>query len=146
MVFQLLYKNNIILASIFKHISKIQKLTMIKIGLSNIETYGYHGVFKEEQEKGNLFFTDVDVWFDSSQSVETDKLEDTFDYQIIYDVVSAEMANPSKLLEHLAGRIIDTLGKTDKRIKKVQVKIAKTNPPITGKAAQSVVALKKRVN
>ena len=119
---------------------------MIKIGLSNIETYGYHGVFKEEQEKGNLFYTDVDVWFDSTQSVKTDKLEDTFDYQIIYDVVKTEMAKPSKLLEHLAGRIVHALAKTDKRIKKVQVKIAKSNPPITGKAAQSVVALKKRVN
>ena len=119
---------------------------MIKIGLSNIETHGYHGVFKEEQEKGNLFYTDVDVWFDSTQSVKTDKLEDTFDYQIIYDVVKAEMAKPSKLLEHLAGRIVHALAKTDKRIKKVQVKIAKSNPPIDGKAEKSIVELKERVN
>lgn len=119
---------------------------MIKIGLSNIETHGHHGVFKEEQEKGNLFYTDVDVWFDSTQSVKTDKLEDTFDYQIIYDVVKTEMAKPSKLLEHLAGRIVQALAKTDKRIKKVQVKIAKSNPPIDGKAEKSIVELKESVN
>jgi|TARA_B110000483_G_scaffold4826_1_gene5583 dihydroneopterin aldolase len=119
---------------------------MIKIGLSNIETRGHHGVFKEEQEKGNLFFTDVDVWFKSRKSVTTDNLEDTFDYQFIHDAVKAEMAKPSKLLEHLAGRIIKTLSETDKRIKKVKVKIAKMNPPIDGKAERSIIELKERVN
>ena len=119
---------------------------MIKIGLSNIETHGHHGVFKEEQEKGNLFFTDVDVWFKSTKSVKTDDLEDTFNYQIIYDVVNGEMEKPSKLLEHLAGRIIRSLAKADKRIKKISVTIAKSNPPITGKATSSVVALKESVN
>ena len=119
---------------------------MIKIGLSNIETRGHHGVFKEEQEKGNLFFTDVDVWFKSMKSVATDNLEDTFDYQFIHDAVKAEMAIPSKLLEHLAGRIIKTLSETDKRIKKVKVKIAKMNPPINGKAERSIIELKERVN
>ena len=89
---------------------------MIKIGLSNIETHGHHGVFKEEQEKGNLFFTDVDVWFKSTKSVKSDDLEDTFDYQIIYDVVNEEMKTPCKLLEHLAGKIVKTLAKKDKRI------------------------------
>ena len=119
---------------------------MIKIGLSNIETHGHHGVFKEEQEKGNLFFTDVDVWYKSNKSVKTDNLEDTFDYQIIWDVVKAEMEKPSKLLEHLAGRIIHALAKTDKRIKKVKVRIAKLNPPIAGKAEKSIIELKESVN
>ena len=119
---------------------------MIKIGLSNIETHGHHGVFKEEQEKGNLFYTDVDIWFKSTKSVKTDQLEDTFDYQILYDVVKSEMEKPSKLLEHLAGRIIKTLAKSDHRIKKVRVKIAKLNPPISGKAEKSLIELKETVN
>lgn len=119
---------------------------MIKIGLSNIETHGHHGVFKEEQEKGNLFFTDVVVWFKSKQSVKTDELEDTFDYQLIHDVVKEEMKEPSKLLEHLAGRIIHSLAKKDKRLKKISVKIAKLNPPIDGKAEKSVIQLKEKVN
>lgn len=119
---------------------------MIKIGLSNIETHGHHGVFKEEQEKGNLFFTDVDIWYKSKKSVKTDELEDTFDYQIIHDVVKSEMEKPSKLLEHLAGRIIKTLATKDKRIKKIRVQIAKLNPPIDGKAERSIIALKESVN
>lgn len=119
---------------------------MIKIGLSNIETHGHHGVFKEEQEKGNLFFTDVDVWFKSTKSVKSDDLEDTFDYQIIYDVVNEEMKTPCKLLEHLAGKIVKTLAKKDKRIKRIRVQIAKSNPPITGKAKSSSVELKMKVN
>ena len=119
---------------------------MIKIGLSNIETHGHHGVFKEEQEKGNLFFTDVDVWYKSNKSVKTDNLEDTFDYQIILDVVKEEMIKPSKLLEHLAGRIIATLAKADKRIKKIRVKIAKLNTPIDGKAEKSIIEMKESVN
>ncbi|MCB9227687.1 MAG: dihydroneopterin aldolase [Chitinophagales bacterium] len=119
---------------------------MLKIGLSNIETHGHHGVFKEEQEKGNTFYTDVEVWYKSEKSVETDELEDTFDYQIIYDVVKEEMAKPSKLIEHLAGRIVKSLAKKDKRIKKVYVRIAKSNPPIKGVAEQSIVSLKEKVN
>jgi len=119
---------------------------MIKIGLSNIETKGNHGVFKEEQEKGNLFYTDVDVWFKSNKSVKTDELEDTFDYQIIYDVVNEEMKTPCKLLEHLAGKIVKSLAKKDKRLKKIRVQISKANPPISGKAKSSSVELKMKVN
>lgn len=119
---------------------------MIKIGLANIETFGYHGVFKEEQEKGTSFLTDVDIWFKSKRSVQSDKLEDTFDYQIIYDVVMTEMETPSHLIEHLAGRILNGLASKDKRIKKIRVKVAKSNPPIAGKAAFSVVEIKERVN
>lgn len=119
---------------------------MLKIGLSNIETRGHHGVFKEEQEKGNQFYTDVIVWYKSEKSVKTDELEDTFDYQIILDVVKEEMNKPSKLIEHLAGRVIETLAKKDKKIKKVFVKIAKLNPPVNGKAERSIVELERKVN
>lgn len=119
---------------------------MLTIGLKNIKTKGNHGVFKEELEKGNTFYTDVEVWYKSEKSVKTDDLDDTFDYQIIHDVVQEEMAKPSKLIEHLAGRIVKSLAKKDKRIKKVYVRIAKMNPPIKGIAEQSIVSLKEKVN
>lgn len=118
---------------------------MLTIGLKNIKTKGNHGVFKEEQDKGNTFYTDVEVWYKSEKSVKSDELEDTFDYQHIMDVVHEEMAKPSKLLEHLAGRIIKSLAKKDKRIKKIYVRIAKLNPPVKGIAEQSVVSLTEKV-
>ncbi len=118
---------------------------MIKIGLANIETHGFHGVFKEEQKQGNLFFTDVFVWYDSNKSIKSDELDDTFDYQIIHDVVKEEMKKPSKLLEHLAGRIIHALAKKDARIHKVSVQIAKQNPPIKGKVEKSIILIKQKV-
>jgi dihydroneopterin aldolase len=51
------------------------------------------------------------------------------------------MATPSKLLEHVAKRIINRIFKISAMIDKVNVKVTKINPPIGGHVAAVAVAL-----
>lgn len=115
---------------------------MVKICLLQIESFAHHGVLPEENEKGNIFFTDVTIWYKNDAARYSDKLEDAFNYQWIYDIVNQEMKITSKLLEHVAQRIGERLLKKELLIKKVQVAVSKTNPPISGKAAFSRVEVK----
>lgn len=115
---------------------------MVKVSLLQIESFAHHGVLLEENEKGNTFFTDVTIWYQKDAARYSDRLEDAFNYQLIYDVVDEEMKITSKLLEHVAQRIGERLLKKEFLIKKVKVAISKSNPPISGKAAFSRVEIK----
>ncbi|MCX5844750.1 MAG: dihydroneopterin aldolase, partial [Deltaproteobacteria bacterium] len=56
-----------------------------------------------------------------------------------------EMKVPSNLLEHLTGRIVDSLVLKFSAIKTVTVKVTKLNPPLGGKTeGVSVVITKDR--
>ena len=115
---------------------------MIKVSLLQVESFAYHGVHPEEQKNGNTFFTDVTVWYNKNDARFSDRLEDAFNYQLIYDVVEQEMKISSKLLEHVAQRIGERLLEKEILIKKVKVAVSKSNPPISGKAAFSRVKIK----
>ena len=61
-------------------------------------------------------------------------------------IVKKEMASPSKLLEHVAQRIINSIFKQANLVDEVELSVAKINPPIGGDvAAVSVILREKRV-
>lgn len=111
------------------------------IELEGMEFFARHGCFPEEQTLGNMFCVDVRIEADLSKAAQSDLLEDTLDYQHIYSIVKREMEKPSRLLEHLCGRILCALHAELKGIQSVTVKVSKKNPPIGGKVAQCSVAL-----
>jgi dihydroneopterin aldolase len=78
---------------------------------------------------------------DLAVSEVSDKLEDTIDYVSICACVQEEMATPSKLLEHVAKRIMNRIFEISAIIDEVNVKVAKINPPIGGHVAAVAVAL-----
>ena len=63
-------------------------------------------------------------------AVRSDSLEDTISYADVFEMVKKEMAIPSKLLEHVAGRIISALRKTYPAIENIELKLSKNNPPM----------------
>jgi dihydroneopterin aldolase len=95
-----------------------------------MEFYAYHGHWSEERIVGQYFYVDVDVDTAMNRAAETDNLDDTVNYQEIYDIVKREMAVPSNLLEHVAGRIIRSLKAELSAINRVEVRIRKNNPPL----------------
>lgn len=105
----------------------------MKIELTNMEFFAYHGVFPEERELGNIFLVNISMELDAPKACYTDALEDTLNYQEIYDVVKAEMAIPSKLLEHVTARIKHTICLKFPFIKDISVRVSKKNPPLGGK-------------
>jgi dihydroneopterin aldolase len=106
---------------------------METIELRRMEFFAYHGHLPEERLIGNYFYVDVAAEADLGKAIETDCLDDTINYQQIYDIVKREMETPSRLLEHVTGRIIKALYAEVPGITRLSVKISKQNPPLGGK-------------
>ncbi|MDR3184969.1 MAG: dihydroneopterin aldolase [Prevotellaceae bacterium] len=114
---------------------------MATIELRRMEFFARHGHLPEERIVGNYFYVDVTVDADLSKAIETDCLDDTVNYQQIYDVVKREMGTPSRLLEHVAGRIAKALQAEVPGIAHLSVKVAKQNPPLGGKTEIAAVQI-----
>ncbi len=105
---------------------------MGKIELTDIKVYANHGCLPQETIIGSDYLVDVSVEADLTKSTITDNLEDTIDYVLINKIVKDEMAIPSKLLEHVAQRILRKMSLEIPLVKKAMVKVTKINPPIGG--------------
>ncbi|MCQ2143862.1 MAG: dihydroneopterin aldolase [Bacteroidales bacterium] len=105
---------------------------MDRIILSGMTFHAHHGVMEEERLLGNTFVVDLEASLDLSAPAASDSLEDTVNYAEIYALVAREMAVPSKLLEHVAGRIIDAVKSSFPSIVTVKVTVSKKNPPVLG--------------
>lgn len=114
---------------------------MAIIQLENMEFYAYHGCFAEEQVVGNRFLVDVTVDIDTTNAQHTDRIDDTVNYQHVYNVVNAEMQVKSRLLEHVAERIAAAIHGSFPQVKSVRVKVSKMNPPLGGSIERVSVTL-----
>ena len=105
------------------------------ITLRGLVFYGYHGVNEEETRLGQRFGVDLTVWLDLEAAARSDDVADTVSYAALYKLVRAEVeGEPSKLLEHLAARILRGVLLSDRRIERVRVVLTKPNPPLKGSA------------
>lgn len=111
------------------------------IQIEQMEFYSYHGHYEEERIVGNRFLVDLSMQADCSKAAVTDKLADALNYQKAYEVVSKEMKAKSYLLEHIAGRILDTLFIHFPELESAEVKVSKLNPPMGGKIQAVSVTL-----
>jgi 7,8-dihydroneopterin aldolase/epimerase/oxygenase len=112
---------------------------MDTIRLTGLTFYGYHGANPEETTLGQRFVVDATLTLDLSTAAQSDSLSDTVSYSAVYKLIRAEVeGTPSKLLEHLAGRIAQGLLALDDRIDRVSVCVAKPAAPIKGCVAGEV--------
>lgn len=104
--------------------------TAIHIG--SIRFYAYHGVLPQERTTGNYFGVEITLYTDFSRALASDELSDTVNYAEVCQIVSDEMAIPSRLLEHVAGRIVTAIGQRFPQITGGKLIITKEKPPIPG--------------
>ena len=90
-----------------------------KIRLQAMRFYAYHGVAEQER----------------------DRLEDTINYAEVYETVREEMRIPSRLLEHVAGRILKALHHRFPTLQAAEIKLSKLNPPFGGDLHSASVIL-----
>ncbi len=100
--------------------------------LTDIEFHAFHGVLTQETEIGGLYSVDISLTVPDEQSTETDCLEHTVNYAEVYEMIKEEMAIPSKLIEHVAGRIARRIKKEFSLISQVKIILTKKHPPIAG--------------
>ena len=92
--------------------------------------HAYHGVMPQEQTVGNDYEVSIQIGHDFTHAMQTDDLSHTISYADVYQIISQEMQTPSKLIEHLAGRICKKLFDTYPNITKIDLNIIKKNPPM----------------
>ena len=106
------------------------KLMSSKIYLRNVRFHAFHGVLPQERIVGNDYLVNLVLDYYFSSAMQTDDLQGTLNYAEVYQKVREEMAVPSKLLEHVAGRIAHRLFSDFPEIQKLQLSITKVNPPM----------------
>ncbi len=114
---------------------------MESIEIEGMKFYAFHGHFEAEQIVGNEFSVDLKLETDCNRAAISDSLGDALNYQIAYEIVKHEMTQPSKLLENVAKRILDSLYDHFTTIRKASVKISKMNPPMGGEIEKVSVTL-----
>lgn len=111
------------------------------VALRGMEFFAHHGYHAEERRIGNKYSVDVILTLDVSAAAKEDELSGTVDYERVYQVISEIMNLKARLLEHLAGQVIDELKKEFPKVQKIQVTVNKHNPPIKGLCEVASVTL-----
>ncbi len=115
---------------------------MGKIILNEIRVYAFHGCMEEEKKIGSDYIVNLEVEIDMINPAKTDDIVDALDYVSLNKIVKEEMSVSSKLLEHVAQRIIDRVLKQFSEVESIEVSVAKQNPPIGGDVGEVCVRLK----
>ena len=102
------------------------------IKLQNIRTFSFHGCLEEEAKIGSDYRVDLEVKTDLRKSAISDELHDTVDYVLLNRIVVEEMDIRSKLLEHVAHRIITRIFREIPEVSRILLAVSKLNPPIGG--------------
>ena len=113
----------------------VQKLPTMKITQSSIQLhdmrfYAYHGVMEQERRVGGQYLVTLCVKSDLSRAVVSDSVADTVNYAVLYEVVAREMAQPSQLLEPVAGRVAQRVLDDFPQVEQLSIRITKCNPPM----------------
>ena len=103
---------------------------MGKILIRDLTLYSYHGCYKEENKIGSQYKLNIWVEGNFSKAEKTDSLVDTVDYVALTDLAAMEMSKSSKLIEHVADRIITMILNRWSNIELAGLTIIKISPPM----------------
>ncbi|WP_163583019.1 dihydroneopterin aldolase [Gracilibacillus saliphilus] len=106
---------------------------MDKIYLNQMTFYGFHGVFPEEKKLGQRFLVDVVLEADLKQAGQSDDLQYSIDYGLVYQLTKQIVEGRSKnLIEAVAEEVAETLLSKFDPLQACNVKVMKPDPPIPG--------------
>ena len=105
------------------------------IVLNDVHLYAYHGVMEQERKVGGWFSVTLRVHYNISRAMDTDQVDDTISYADLLDTVKEQMAQPSQLVEHVAGRIGQAVARRFPQAERIEVRLLKLNPPMGGQCA-----------
>ena len=102
------------------------------IRLKNMQFYGFHGVDKSEKHLGGRFEVDVEMKLSLKKSCNSDELDDTVNYEKIYNTVDT-CVNKDKfyLIEALANSIAKDI-LINFPINSILVRVRKPHAPVKG--------------
>ena len=113
------------------------------IALEGLEFFAYHGYYDEEQKTGNRYSIDIAVTANVETAAQQDQLPLTINYEALYQIIAEEMTKQSRLLEHIAERIIQRTYHLYPTVDAVEVSVSKFNPPIGGVCTKAKITLQR---
>jgi dihydroneopterin aldolase len=112
-------------------VKKKKNLGIIRI--HNAVFYAYHGVLTDEQNLGGKFDVDVDLHCDLTRGAKSDRLQDTVNYERVYDCIrSLVLDKKHLLLESLASSIGKGILKNFSKVNSVTIRIRKPGAAVRG--------------
>ncbi len=113
------------------------------ITLKGLKFYAHHGVMPQERKVGAHFCVDLTLFLgDAREAIMNDELSATVNYAEVYETAKAIIAEPSALLEHVAGRMAQAILKRFPLVESLEVCITKCNPPMGADCAGAAFTLK----
>ena len=107
------------------------------ITLDSLRFYSYHGAEPQEAIVGAWYTVDITMKADVTDAILNDNLSGTINYAKVAEVVKQQMQIRSALLEHVAGRIAQSLLDKFSKMTEVTVRVSKENPPVCAPCAAS---------
>ncbi len=105
---------------------------MAILSIEGMEFYAYHGYYEEERKIGGWYrvdvFLDVEVYVHGAGI----ELNDTINYEIVFELVKKRMLHTVQLIEELAMNILTDVKEAFSKAEKVKVKVSKFSPPLPG--------------
>lgn len=106
------------------------QLTSTYIHIKDLRIHARHGVMPQETKVGADFIVNLRIGFPIERAMLTDDVADTVSYADLCAIVKAEMDKPSRLLEHVAGRIANAIFDVSDEIATIDLALTKLNPPM----------------
>ncbi len=105
---------------------------MDKILLQGIRFHGYHGLTRMEREVGGRYSVDLEIGYDFSSALTSDRIADTLDYRKVHHLVQEIGRGASyRLIEALAGHIVASLFEQFP-IQEIRIRLRKETPVLDG--------------
>lgn len=109
------------------------------VALRDVKFYAYHGYYAVEQLTGNNFIVDIETVF--VPQGESENLDYTVNYEVLFGIMKDEMQTTQKLLETVVERILGRVITQYPFLQTATVGIRKINPAMGGDIGHSFVQL-----
>lgn len=79
---------------------------------------------------GNEYVLDLRLGYPFATSMKSDDVADTLNYAEVFNVIREVMKQPARLLESVAGSIVEALCAAFPMLSSIDLKLVKFNPPM----------------
>ncbi len=103
-----------------------------KVGLEEMRFKAYHGYYAEEGRVGGEYLLSVWIDYYTNKKTAEDDLDEVIDYEELYEICAAVMAEPKKLIETVTQELREKILEKWSSIEALKIILKKLNPPLTG--------------
>ena len=104
---------------------------MLTVSLNGLEFRAFHGIRKEERILGNDYRVNCTVQIEEPQKL-IRRIEETVNYQRIFEIIRDQMAISTPLLETVCMRTGSLIREQMPLVRKITISVEKLHPPIDG--------------